>query len=158
MAFQGFLMSFMKRKQEAKNQQWICYRRDPTDNDGELDIPQNVQRNSINFGHIVKYGPDVSKKFLKDNNWSLIIRGNECTLDGLERFAGGLLLTLFTSIDYCGRHGNALTTLAINQHMIIIHHLIYLPDGGNSNWIEDEEYYKKRPPTPPRIRCDKTNY
>ena len=22
----------------------------------------------------------------------------------------------------------------------IIHHLIYLPNGGNTNWIEDEEY------------------
>ena len=44
--------------------------------------------------------------------------------------------------------------LVINQHMIIIH----LPDGGNTNWIEDEEYYKKRPQKPNRIRCGKTNY
>ena len=131
---------------------------DPTDSDEELGIQPNYQRDSNNLGHIVKYGPDVVKKFLKDNNLSYIIRAHECVLDGFERFAGGLLITLFSATDYCRRHGNAGAMLIINQHMQMIPHLIYPPDGGNSNWIEDEEYYKKRPPTPPRIRYDKTNY
>ena len=131
---------------------------DPTDNDDELGIQPNVQRDSNQLGYIVKYGPDVVKKFLKDNNLSHIIRGHECVLDGFERFAGGLLLTVFSATDYCGRHGNAGAMLVINQHMQMIPHLIYPPDGGNTNWIEDEEYYKKRPPTPPRVRYDKTNY
>ena len=131
---------------------------DPTDNDEEFGIQPNVQRDSNQLGHIVKYGPDVVKKFLKDNNLSHIIRGHECVLDGFERFAGGLLLTVFSATDYCGRHGNAGAMLVINQHMQMIPHLIYPPDGGNTNWIEDEEYYKKRPPTPPRIRYDKANY
>ena len=48
--------------------------------------------------------------------------------------------------------------LVINQHMKMIPHLIYPPGGGNINLIEDEEYYKKRLPTPQRIRYDKTNY
>ena len=131
---------------------------DPTDNDEEFGIQPNVQRDSNQLGHIVKYGPDIVKKFLKDNNLSHIIRGHECVLDGFERFAGGLLLTVFSATDYCGRHGNAGAMLVINQHMQMIPHLIYPPDGGNTNWIEDEEYYKKRPPTPPRVRYDKTNY
>ena len=41
---------------------------DPTDNDDELGIQLNAQRDSNNFGHIFKYGLDVAKKFLKDNN------------------------------------------------------------------------------------------
>ena len=131
---------------------------DPTDTDEELGIQPNVQRDSNQLGHIVKYGPDVVKKFLKDNNLSHIIRGHECVLDGFERFAGGLLITVFSATDYCGRHGNAGAMLVINQHMQMIPHLIYPPEGGNTNWIEDEEYYKKRPPTPPRVRYDKTNY
>ena len=45
--------------------------------------------------------------------------------------------------------------LVINQHMQMILHLIYPPEGGNTNWIEDEEYYKKRLPIPPRITYDK---
>ena len=131
---------------------------DPTDNDDELGIQPNVQRDSNQLGYIVKYGPDIVKKFLKDNNLSHIIRGHECVLDGFERFAGGLLLTIFSATDYCGRHGNAGAMLVINQHMQMIPYLIYPPEGGNTNWIEDEEYYKKRPPTPPRIRYDKSNY
>ena len=131
---------------------------DPTDNDEELGIQPNVQRDSNQLGHIVKYGPDIVRKFLKDNNLSYIIRGHECVLDGFERFAGGVLLTVFSATDYCGRHGNAGAMLVINQHMQMIPHLIYPPDGGNTNWIEDEEYYKQRPPTPPRVRYDKSNY
>ena len=131
---------------------------DPTDNDEELGIQPNFQRDSNNLGHIVKYGPDIVKQFLKENNLSYIIRAHECVLDGFERFAGGLLLTVFSATDYCGRHGNAGAMIIINQHMQMIPHLIYPPEGGNNNWIEDEEYYKKRPPTPPRIRYDKTNY
>ena len=69
-----------------------------------------------------------------------------------------MLLTVFSATDYCGRHGNAGAMLVINQHMQMIPHLIYPQDGGNTNWIEDEKYYKKRPPTPPRVRYDKTNY
>ena len=131
---------------------------DPTDNDEELGIQPNYQRDSNNLGHIVKYGPDIVKKFLNENNLSYIIRAHECVLDGFERFAGGLLLTVFSATDYCGRHGNAGAMIVINQHMQMIPHLIYPPEGGNNNWIEDEEYYKKRPPTPPRIRYDKSNY
>ena len=131
---------------------------DPTDNDEELGIQPNYQRDSNNLGYIVRYGPDIVKKFLKDNNLSYIIRAHECVLDGFERFAGGSLITVFSATDYCGRHKNAGAMIVINQHMQMIPHLIYPPDGGNNNWIEDEEYYKKRPPTPPRVRYDKTNY
>ena len=50
---------------------------DPTDNDEEFGIQPNLQRDSNNLGHIVKYGPDIVKKFLKDNNLSYIIC-NDC--------------------------------------------------------------------------------
>ena len=43
---------------------------DPTDNDEELGIQPNFQRDSNNLGHIVKYGPDIVKQFLKENNLS----------------------------------------------------------------------------------------
>lgn len=131
---------------------------DPTDNDEELGIQPNLQRDSNNYGNIVKYGPDIVKKFLANNNLSHIMRGHECVLDGFERFAGGLLITVFSATDYCGRHNNAGAMIVINQQRAMIPHLIYPPDGGNTNWIDDEEYYKKRPPTPPRIRYNKATY
>ena len=131
---------------------------DPTDTDEELGIQPNMQRDSNGYGNIVKYGPDIVRDFLQKNNLSHIIRAHECVLDGFERFAGGLLITVFSATDYCGRHGNAGAMLIINQHMAMIPHLIYPPDGGNTNWINDEEYLKKRPPTPPRVRYNKSNY
>ncbi len=131
---------------------------DPTDNDDELGIQPNLQRDSNNYGNIVKFGPDIVKKFLQQNNLNMIMRAHECVLDGFERFAGGSLITVFSATDYCRRHNNAGAMLIVKNNFEIIPHLIYPPDGGNKNWIEDEEYYKKRPPTPPRIRNNKGNY
>jgi protein phosphatase len=130
---------------------------DPTDNDDELGIQPNLQRDSNNYGNIVKYGPDVVKKFLQNNNLSFIIRAHECVLDGFERFASGAVITLFSATDYCRRHNNAGAMLIIKNNFEMVPHLIYPPDGGNKHWIEDDEAYKKRPPTPPRVRYNK-NY
>lgn len=130
---------------------------DPTDNDDELGIQPNIQRDSNNYGNIVKYGPDIVKSFLQNNGLSYIIRAHECVLDGFERFAGGSLITLFSATDYCRRHNNAGAMIIIKNNFEMVPHLIYPPDGGNKHWIEDEDYYKKRPPTPPRVRYNK-NY
>jgi diadenosine tetraphosphatase ApaH/serine/threonine PP2A family protein phosphatase len=131
---------------------------DPTDNDDELGIQPNIQRDSNNYGNIVKYGPDIVKKFLQNNNLSYIIRAHECVLDGFERFAGGALITLFSATDYCRRHNNAGALIVIKNNFEMVPHLIYPPDGGNKHWIDDEDSYKKRPPTPPRVRYNKHNY
>ena len=80
---------------------------DPTDNDEELGIQQNLMRDSKGYGNIVRFGPDVVSKFLSDNNLSMIIRAHECVLDGFERFSQGNLITLFSATDYCKRHKNA---------------------------------------------------
>ncbi len=130
---------------------------DPTDNDDELGIQPNLQRDSNNYGNIVKYGPDVVKKFLHNNNLSLIIRAHECVLDGFERFAGGAVITLFSATDYCRRHNNAGAMFIIKNNFEMVPHLIFPPDGGNKHWIDDESSLKKRPPTPPRVRYNK-NY
>jgi protein phosphatase len=130
---------------------------DPTDNDDEIGIQPNLQRDSNNYGNIVKYGPDVVKKFLHNNNLSFIIRAHECVLDGFERFAGGAVITLFSATDYCRRHNNAGAMFIIKNNFEMVPHLIYPPDGGNKHWIDDEAALKKRPPTPPRIRYNK-NY
>ncbi len=130
---------------------------DPTDTDDEYGIQPNVQRDSNNYGNIVKFGPDVVNNFLTNNNLSYIIRAHECVLDGFERFAGGALITLFSATDYCRRHNNAGALIIIKNNFEMVPHLIYPPDGGNKHWIDDEASYKKRPPTPPRIRYNKNH-
>ncbi|MCQ2820034.1 MAG: metallophosphoesterase, partial [archaeon] len=131
---------------------------DPTDNDNESGIQPNLQRDSNNLGVIVKYGPDIVQSFLKSNGLSHIIRAHECVDDGFERFAKGMLITVFSATDYCGSHKNAGAMIIINQNKAIIPHLIYPPEGGNNYWINDENYLKLRPPTPPRVRYNKNNY
>ena len=41
---------------------------DPTDNDQELGIHENVIRDPQGTGNIVKFGPDVVQEFLQANN------------------------------------------------------------------------------------------
>lgn len=148
---------------------------DPTDNDQEYGIQPNVMRDSRNYGNIVKFGPDIVEKFLKNNNLSMIIRAHECVLDGFERFDGGNLITVFSATDYCKRHKNAGAMLIINNNFEIIPHLIYPILETNSNspdqninekenigannlysqhkrWIDEDDDFKARPPTPLRSR------
>ncbi len=128
---------------------------DPSDNDEEFGIQPNPMRDSNPVCTIVKYGPDIVAKFLKDNKLNMIIRAHECVQDGFERFAGGKLITVFSATDYCGRHNNAGAMLIIKSNFDIIPFLIYPEKAEVSGWIEDEEYLRKNPPTPLRKRRNK---
>ena len=72
-------------------------------------------------------------------------------MDGMERFAGGDLITVFSATDYCGRHKNAGAVLYLKKNFEITPKLIYPQNLSQSNWIEDEEALMHRPPTPPRV-------
>lgn len=130
---------------------------DPTDNDQELGIHENVIRDPQGTGNIVKFGPDIVAEFLAANNLCKIIRAHECVMDGMERFAGGQLITVFSATDYCGKHKNAGAVLFLKKNLEITPKLIYPQNLSQSNWIESEESMSKRPPTPPRWR-GKNNY
>jgi hypothetical protein len=63
------------------------------------------------------------------------------------------LITVFSATDYCGRHKNAGAVLFVKKNMEIKMKLVYPVDNPyGSNWIENEESLRKRPPTPPRWR------
>lgn len=124
---------------------------DPTDNDSEMGIQPNLLRDSRNNGYIVKYGPDVVRTFLKENNLSMIIRAHECVLDGFERFDSGNLITVFSATDYCKRHKNAGAMLVIKNNFEIVPHLIYPDNSDKQKWF-DELSSNKRPITPLRNR------
>lgn len=89
---------------------------DPTEDDGEIGIHQNLVRDPHGTGNIVKFGPDVVKTFLAQNKLIKIIWAHECVLDGFERFAGGDLITVFSATDYCGKHKNAGAILIITKN------------------------------------------
>lgn len=123
---------------------------DPTDNDQELGIHENVIRDPQGTGNIVKFGPDVVHEFLARNNLVKIIRAHECVMDGMERFAGGALITVFSATDYCGKHKNAGGVLFVKKNFDIVVKLIYPQNLSQSNWMDSEDQMQRRPPTPPR--------
>lgn len=115
-----------------------------------MGIQPNIIRDPAGTGNIVKFGPDRVDEFLHKNNLSMIIRAHECVMDGFERFAKGSLITVFSATDYCGRHKNAGAVLLVKKNLEIIPKLIYPSNMGQTNWFDDEETLKKRPPTPPK--------
>ena len=54
----------------------------------------------------VNFGPDVTEKFLKENNLKLLIRSHEVRKEGYQIETGGKLITLFSAPNYCDRSGN----------------------------------------------------
>ena len=54
----------------------------------------------------VNFGPDVTEKFLKENNLKLLIRSHEVRQEGYQIETGGKVITLFSAPNYCDRSGN----------------------------------------------------
>ena len=119
---------------------------DPTDNDQEYGIQSDLARDPNETGFIVRYGPDRVEEFLRKNELIMIVRGHECVMDGIERFAKGQLITLFSATDYCGKHKNAGAALFVQKNFEIVPKLIFpLDTSKQSSWIDND----KRPQTPP---------
>ena len=54
----------------------------------------------------VYFGPDVTEKFLKDNNLKLLIRSHEVRDEGYSIETGGKVFTVFSAPNYCDEVGN----------------------------------------------------
>jgi len=54
----------------------------------------------------LSFGPDVTQRFLDDNNLKLLIRSHEVKMDGYEVEANGRLITVFSAPNYCDSMGN----------------------------------------------------
>ena len=54
----------------------------------------------------VMFGPDIAKKFLDDNNLTLLVRSHEVKPEGFEYQKGGKVLTVFSAPNYCDQMGN----------------------------------------------------
>lgn len=72
-------------------------------------------------------------------------------MDGIEYFADGQMITVFSATDYCNRHKNTGGMLHLDKKMKFNTYLIMPESGNKENW-QGEEDMKKRPPTPPRWR------
>jgi protein phosphatase len=123
-----------------------------------------------------KYDVERLKSFLGDNNLIMLVRSHEVVYDGFERSANGMVMTVFSATDYCGKFQNAAGVVVIKKNFELVPKVINpmmnssgnfgmdeekgfkskLGFGGNgssgslSPWMDNEESFKKRPPTPPR--------
>eukprot|EP00668_Euglena_longa_P043249 GGOE01057389.1.p1 GENE.GGOE01057389.1~~GGOE01057389.1.p1 ORF type:complete len:884 (-),score=302.99 GGOE01057389.1:435-2909(-) len=59
-------------------------------------------------GHTIKFGPDVTHRFLALNGLKMVIRSHEVPSSnkGYEIRHGGRLVTIFSASNYCGHRGN----------------------------------------------------
>ena len=63
------------------------------------------------------FGQDVTEKFLKLNNLSLLIRSHEDKMEGYEIQHGGKVITIFSAPNYCDTHVNKAAIIKIGKGM-----------------------------------------
>ena len=54
----------------------------------------------------VYFGPDVTEKFLRDNNLKLLVRAHEVRMEGYSIEPGNQVITVFSAPNYCDVQGN----------------------------------------------------
>ena len=54
----------------------------------------------------LSFGPDVTEKFLKNNNLSLVVRSHEVQEEGYVEMHNGKCITVFSAPNYCDSLGN----------------------------------------------------
>lgn len=70
---------------------------DPCDEDGRRPSKRGVG---------LQFGPDITAKFLEENNLKLLVRSHEVKDDGYGYQKGGKCLTIFSAPNYCDQMGN----------------------------------------------------
>lgn len=66
----------------------------------------------------LSFGPDVTHRFLDDNNLDLLIRSHEVKMDGYEVEAEGRLITVFSAPNYCDSMGNKAAFIRLESDMV----------------------------------------
>jgi serine/threonine-protein phosphatase 5 len=54
----------------------------------------------------LSFGPDITEKFLNDNDLQVVVRSHEVKDEGYEFDHGGKLITVFSAPNYCDQMGN----------------------------------------------------
>jgi len=70
------------------------------------DPQPQMGRSPSKRGTGVQFGPDVTAKFLADNNLELLIRSHEVKDNGYEVMHDGKCITVFSAPNYCDQMGN----------------------------------------------------
>ena len=80
---------------------------DPVDEIPEFAV--NQRGSGVLFGHV------AVRRFLNDNKLQLIVRGHQCTANGVHAFANAMGVTVFSCSDYSGVEKNKCGAVQINS-------------------------------------------
>jgi len=70
----------------------------------------------------LSFGPDVTERFLKNNNLELIVRSHEVKDEGYLVEANGKLVTVFSAPNYCDQVGNKGAYIRFDSNMKPTYH------------------------------------
>eukprot|EP01132_Coremiostelium_polycephalum_P004275 gene4275-5349_t len=87
----------------------------------------------------IYFGPDVTRKFLKDNNLCTIIRSHEVKEKGYQIDDDGSLITVFSAPNYCDQGGNLGSFIKISEEKIKITTFSHVahPDIGPMHYCKN---------------------
>jgi serine/threonine-protein phosphatase 5 len=69
----------------------------------------------------VYFGPDVTEKFLKQNNLTLLVRAHEVRMEGYAIEPGNKVITVFSAPNYCDIQGNKGAIIIFNGRTLTPH-------------------------------------
>lgn len=68
-------------------------------------------------GISIEFGPDVSKRFLQDNNLELLVRSHQTKDEGYEIERGDQVITVFSAPNYCDQMKNKGAYIIFQENM-----------------------------------------
>lgn len=124
---------------------------DPADNDATQgtfsDNPLRTGGNAT-LG-IYKFTSQIVTDFCLTNNVDMVLRGHQVVAEGVEVFASGRLLTVFSATNYCGVMKNNGAIVLINDRLIISAKTIRCRDSDDAaEWVDPS---MQPPPSPPWV-------
>ena len=152
-----------RNKQLVMDLIWSQY----TSKETEQSVTESKTRDILSTGMVFNYGNSRLRRFLQDNNLSMIIRSHECMADGFERNSDATVINLFSCTDFAGKFGNSSAILKILKNYEILPNVLSHTPGSSglsTPWLnldtvkgglafdEEESRIRKRPPTPPRSK------
>jgi serine/threonine-protein phosphatase 5 len=69
-------------------------------------------------GISIEFGPDVSKKFLTQNNLELLVRSHQTKDEGYEIERGDQVITVFSAPNYCDQMKNKGAYILFKENMV----------------------------------------
>ena len=126
---------------------------DPAESDDQTGFNINYYRNFQKTNTIMKFGYDKVAQFLKENKLNLIVRSHECIMDGFERTSRGMVISLISATNYCGKLENSASILVVQKNSELVPKIIMHAESHDTRlWLTENELQRKIQITPSKTR------